>query len=101
MLKTRLVADGTALWWFRTCETFGKQVGHDFARAWTRFFGCRVAGHTYAINVLQSGLYVLAPGEEPTWSEDEAVVPGAARARSSSVLAPHTITCFHGAVPRS
>jgi len=98
-LKTRLVADGTALWWFRTCETFGMQVGHDFARAWTRFFACRVAGHTHAINFLQSGLHVLAPGEEPTWPVTEGVVPGAPRARSSSVLAPHTITCLHGAIP--
>ncbi len=25
-----------ALWWFRTCETFGREAGHDFARAWNR-----------------------------------------------------------------
>ena len=98
-LKARLVPDGQALWWFRTCETFGTRAGQDFARAWTRFLGCRAASHTYVINILQSGLSVLAPGEEPSWSEDEGVMPGAPRARPSHLRAPRTITCFHGAVP--
>jgi hypothetical protein len=96
-LRSRLAPD--ALWWFRTCETLGKAEGHEFARRWTRFFNCRVAGHTHAINILQSGLHVLAPGEEPTWPLDEGVNPGAIRAKDSSVFAPQTITCLHGALP--
>ena len=99
-LKPCLVSDGTALWWFRCCDTFGTQVGHDFARAWTRFFGCRAAGHTYHINFLQSGLHVLGAGEEPAWRVSEGVVPGAPHARASHMLAPRTITAFHGAIPR-
>ena len=63
-LKARLASE--ALWWFRSCDVFGTTRGHEFARAWTRFFGCRAAGHTRQIMVFQSGLHVLAPGAEPT-----------------------------------
>ena len=99
-LKYRLVSDGSALWWFRCCDTFGTKVGHDFARQWTRFFGCHAAGHTYHINFLQSGLHALAPGEEPYWPENEGVQAGLPHARESHWLAPHTITCLHGTIPR-
>jgi hypothetical protein len=98
-LKARLVPGGEAMWWFRSCDVFGTQRGHDFARAWTRFFECRAAGHTHQIMFFQSGLHVLAPGEEPTWSVDEGVVPGLFHASSSSFRAPHTITCLHNVVP--
>jgi hypothetical protein len=96
-LKARLGQD--ALWWFRSCDVFGTRSGHELARAWTRFFGCRAAGHTYQVMFFQSGLHVLAPGEEPTWSTEEGVVPGLAHAGDSSVLAPRTITCLHNKVP--
>ncbi len=96
-IKPRLAPD--ALWWFRSCDVFGTQRGHDFARAWTRFFGCRAAGHTYTINILQSGLHVLAPGAEPDWPLDEGVVPGLDHASPSSLRAPNTITCLHNAIP--
>jgi hypothetical protein len=100
-VRARLVPGGDALWWFRSCDVFGTEVGHDFARAWTRFFGCRAAGHTHTINILQSGLHVLSPGEEPAWSLDEGVVPGLAHASESSVFAPRTITCLHNTLPGS
>ncbi len=90
-----------SLWWFRSCDVFGTEVGHDFARRWTRFFNCRAAGHTHTINMLQSGLHVLAPGEEPTWPIDEGVVPGLDHASTSSVFAPNTITFLHNNLPRS
>lgn len=99
-LRARLVPGGQALWWFRSCDVFGTQRGHDFARAWTRFFGCRAAGHTHQIMLLQSGLHVLAPGAEPTWPLDEGVAPGLPRARASSWRAPHTITFLHTELPR-
>lgn len=100
-LKPRMVTDGSALWWFRSCDTFGTPFGHEFARQWTRFFGCRAAGHTYTINFLQSGLYLLEAGAEPTWSETEGVVPGLSHAQTSHLRAPNTITCLHGQIPRS
>lgn len=100
-IRSRLVADGSALWWFRACDTFGTRKGQAFATAWTRFFGCRAAGHTYTINFLQSGLHMLAPGQEPDWSEHEGVVPGLDHASDSRLFAPRTITCLNGHVPRT
>lgn len=99
-LRPRLVPGGAARWWFRSCDVFGTEVGHAFARAWTRFFHCRAAGHTYTINILQSGLYELGPDEEPTWSVTEGVVPGQTHARSSHLGAPRTISFLHNRVPR-
>ncbi len=52
-------------------------------------------------NFLQSGLHVLAPGIEPNWPAHEGVVPWLSHARSSHLMAPRTITCFHGAIPAS
>jgi hypothetical protein len=95
-IATRLTPQ--SLWWFRSCDVFGTETGHQFARAWTRFFGCRAAGHTYTINMLQSGLHVLAPDEEPTWSVTEGVTPGLDHAATSSVFAPNTISFLHGRV---
>jgi len=100
-LRDRIVGP-EALFWFRTCETFGRKEGHDFALAWTRFFRCRAAGHTYVIGPWQSGLHSLAHDAEPTWPLEEGLPPGAKDPRvalTSSASAPHTITCLHGAVP--
>lgn len=95
-IRSRLAPD--ALWWFRCCDVFGTKIGHEFAKAWTRYFDCRAAGHTYTINMLQSGLHVLAPGEEPTWSVEEGVVEGMTHAANSSLFAPNTISFLHGRV---
>lgn len=94
----------SALWWFRTCETFGDREGHSFARAWSDFFGCRAAGHTYVIGPWQSGLHSLSPGAEPQWDPDEGLIRDgrgqrAPKARPSGPFEPNTITCFHGAIP--
>ena len=92
-----------ALWWFRTCETFGADRGVDFAKGWTDFLGARAAGHTYVIGVWQSGLHGLAPGHAPDWSPSEGLAEGSAanpkRARMSLPGEERTITCFEGAVP--
>jgi hypothetical protein len=92
-----------SLWWFRCCETFGAQAGHDFARAWTEFFGCRAAGHTYVIGFHQSGLHLLPAGRAPTWPLAEGLRRGSAEhpeeALRSRLGAPNTITCLHGRVP--
>jgi hypothetical protein len=100
-LRARLAPD--ALVWFRSCETFGAEAGHDFARAMTDFFGCRAAGHTFVIGYWQSGLHELKPGRAPHWSRSEGLVVGAPdrpeRAAWSSPWAPNTITCLDGRVP--
>jgi len=97
-VKSRLVPH-EALWWFRSCDVFGTQVGHQFARAWTRFFDCRAAGHTRQIMFFQSGLHALRSGEEPSWPQDEGVVDGLWHGAASSAFAPRTITCLHNKVP--
>ena len=93
-VRARL-AGPDALWWWRTCETFGADAGLAFARTWTTFLGCRSAGHTHVIAAWQSGLHVLAAGEAPTWSASEGLAEGTpaapVRARDSSRRAPSTI----------
>ena len=100
-VRERLAPD--ALWWFRTCETFGATAGHDFARAWTDFFGAPAAGHTYIIGYYQSGLHRLAPGCAPHWADDEGLERGTAaepeQALWSERHAPNTITCLQGHLP--
>jgi hypothetical protein len=78
--------------------------GHAFARAWTRYFQCRAAGHTYVIGPFQSGLHCLAPGAEPDWPTTEGLPTDEPHARAalwSTPFAPNTITCFHGTVPQT
>jgi hypothetical protein len=99
-LRARLVPGGQALFWFRTCESFGTAQGHAFARAWTSFFQARAAGHTYVIGPWQSGLHLLRPGAEPDWPADEGTDPSRSdRARWSGPGEPRTLTCFHGRIP--
>ncbi len=101
-IRDRLVGP-EALWWFRTCETFGALPGHRFAREWTDYFGCSAAGHTYIIGAWQSGLHRLAPGAPPDWPATEGLKAGTpdapSKARHSHPFAPHTITCLHPAPP--
>jgi hypothetical protein len=100
-LRDRLASD--ALFWFRTCETFGAERGQDFARAFVDRFGCRAAGHTFIIGWWQSGLHSLAPGEVPTWPNDEGLRDGTPnapeRARWSQPWAPNTVSCLRGHIP--
>lgn len=92
-----------ALIWFRTCETFGAQAGHDFAARLADTLGARVAGHTYIIAFLQSGLHGLAPGTRPDWAVDEGLREGTPadprRAFWSKRTAPRTVTALTPAVP--
>ena len=94
-----------ALWWWRTCETFGACAGHAFARAWTSFLGCRAAGHTYVIGFWQSGLHVLVPDAEPFWPLDEGLASGTPdapiEARWSRPWYPRTVSCLAGRIPVS
>lgn len=93
----------SGLWWFRTCETFGAEKGHDFARAWTDFFGTRAAGHTYIIGPWQSGLHALGPGDPIDWPADEGLEIGTSdapeKALWSTPTAPRTISCLNGNIP--
>ncbi len=100
-LRDRLAPD--ALVWFRTCDTFGARAGHDFAMALSDDLRVRVAGHTYTIHALQSGLHGLLPGNPPHWPLDEGLLEGTPdaprRSRTSSARAPNTLTFADGRVP--
>lgn len=102
-VRERLAPD--ALVWLRTCEAFGAQAGHDFAMRLADHLGVRVAGHTFVIHALQSGLHGLSPGARPDWPADEGLVEGTperpVRAHWSARDFPRTITCFDGAIPPS
>ena len=93
----------SSLWWFRTCESFGARPGHDFAVAWTEFFGTLAAGHTFIIGPWQSGLHRLAPGSRPDWSETEGLKAGTPEAPAAALWSgpgrPRTITCLHHRIP--
>ena len=86
-----------ALWWFRTCRTFQGEAGQAFAQAWSAFFGCRTAGYTRDIGLLQGGLHSLSPGQQPAWSVEE----GTCKTRFPQWItwAPHTILCFRSRLP--
>jgi hypothetical protein len=94
-----------ALWWFRSCETFGAAIGHEFAKRWVDYFGCRAAGHTYIIGFWQSGLHSLSPGEQAYWPDDEGLAEGTPeapqRARWSRPWHGHTISCLSSSFPPS
>jgi hypothetical protein len=95
------LAQRDALVWFRCCSAFGHH-GRHFAAAAADRLRCRVAGHTHIIHFFQSGLHSLAPGQQPGWDPAEGVrfARGrAAGARSSSPMAPSTITCLRTTLP--
>ncbi len=102
-VRERLIPDGEAQIWLRTCEAFGACAGLEFAARLADGFGARVAGHTFVIGALQSGLRALRPGHTPDWSPEEGIVAGTPqnplRAHASGVGRPRTVTCLTGEVP--
>jgi hypothetical protein len=102
-VSARMLPGDRGLWWFRTCESFGADMGRSFARAFADRMGCRAAGHTFVIGHIQSGLHSVLPGEEPCWSNDEALVEGTPEAPKRSawsrLRAPNTITCLQSHLP--
>jgi hypothetical protein len=99
-LRDALAPD--ALVWLRCCSAFGHTAGHAFAPALADRLHARVAGHTHIIHALQSGTHSLAPGETPSWPEEEGVrfeAASAAGALTSRRDAPNTITCLRVRLP--
>jgi hypothetical protein len=98
-----VLAGPDALVWLRCCSAFGSKAGVSFARAMSRRLGCRVAGHTYIIGLLQSGTHSVRPGGEPAWGPTEGVVLDAAgnalRAKWSGPFEPATISCLRFGLP--
>ncbi len=102
-IADRMLAGDQGLWWWRTCETFGANEGQAFARELAEFLGCRVAGHTYIIGHVQSGLHSLLPGQVPHWAPDEGIREGSpdapVSAHWSKIWRPKTITFLRDTVP--
>ena len=92
-----------ALWWWRTCETYGADAGQRFAERWSTFMGCRSAGHTHIIGLWQSGLRGIRPGQAAWWDAEEGLLAGTPaspqKARSSAPTAPDTISFLTGTIP--
>lgn len=102
-IRRRMLPDGNALWWFRTCLTLGARPGQLFSAALADTLGCRVAGHTYVIGAWQSGLHTVQPGCCATWCEREGWDAGTPNEPTQGVWStrrePNTITFLHGKVP--
>ena len=94
----------SSLVWLRTCEAFGADAGIDFAYRLAHRLRARVAGHTYIIGALQSGLRVLEPGMRPRWSASEGLEEGTPAnpksAFTSRLLAPRTIQFMTNSFPQ-
>jgi hypothetical protein len=92
---------GLPLVWFRCCSAFGHH-GRSFAAAAADRLGCRVAGHTHVIGLLQSGLHSLVPGAAASWDATEGVRMREGRAVAalgSSWRAPNTVTFLETSLP--
>lgn len=104
LARIRERMDIQSRWWFRTCETFGAERGKKFASAWTDFFKCDAAGHTFIIGPWQSGLHNLRPGRTPTWSSEEGLAKGTpeepSRAQWSQPWKVRTINCLRMRIPQ-
>ena len=102
-ISARMQPSGSSLFWFRTCETIGARAGQEFAVRLSDRLGARVAGHTYIIAALQSGLHGLRPGEKPAWDPEEGLAKGTpeapAEAKWSRADAPHTVHFMTNEVP--
>jgi len=102
-VRGRMLQDGGATWWFRTCQTFGANRGRGFANALADRLACRAAGHTFIIGHWQSGLHSVRPGCTAAWDPDEGIAEGNAqhpeRAHWSGRRKPNTITFLHGKIP--
>jgi hypothetical protein len=103
LMKVRDRLSDDALVWFRTCEAFGGEPGHDFAESLANGLNTKVAGHTFIIGALQSGLRALLPGHRPRWSATEGIKEGTAsdpkKAKHSIPGRPRTVTCFTNTIP--
>jgi hypothetical protein len=103
-IRDRLLPNGESLVWLRTCEAFGADAGIDFAYRLAHRLRAKVAGHTYIIGALQSGLRVLEPGKRPRWSASEGLAEGSPaqpkRAHTSRLLAPRTIGFMTNSFPK-
>lgn len=94
----RRMCSPSTLIWFRSCAVFHGAAGKDFAERLSCALSCRVAGHTYNIGALHSGLHSLRSGEMATWPDHEGCDDDGGVAWSH-MRAPHTVPFFWDRVP--
>jgi hypothetical protein len=70
-LKSRLHPNSVL--WFRSCNVGATSEGKQFTKALAEILECKVAVHTHIVHVLQGGLHILDPREEPYWSDGEGI----------------------------
>lgn len=97
LLGTKLSAEGT--FWIRGCSPFAGPVGHAFAGTLADTLGCRAAGHTHMIGLLQGGLRTIKPRQQPLWSPEEGEAGGRPGAARTTWKTPRTITALHWHIP--
>lgn len=88
----RAMAPGGVVW-FRACRVFHGDKGIRFAGEAAGALRCLVAGHTYDIGPLQSGLHTMDPDERIAWPADEG------GAKPSRPWHPNTIHCLQNDIP--
>lgn len=70
-LKSRLHPNSVL--WFRSCNVGATTEGKEFTKALSEILECRIAVHTHVVHLLQGGLHILEPGQEPSWPSSEGV----------------------------
>lgn len=98
-----------AIWWFRTCATYGAPAGKHFAEQFTNCLNRTTAGSTYSIGLIHSGIRTLLPYQKPYWSDREGVdfLPGENSERSGgkallpTFSAPNTLMFWRNKIPES
>jgi hypothetical protein len=87
------------VFWIRACASFAGLKGHNLALDLADALDCKVAGHTFNIGPLQSGLRTLSPGRRPSWGLREGL-DAAGKPKGSALWHPRTITVLHTSIPR-
>lgn len=87
------------VFWLRTCASFAGVKGQMLAEQMSSALGCRVAGHTHNIGLLQSGLHTLSPTERPYWSVKDGLSKDG-KAKGSAPWLPRTVHCLESNLPR-
>lgn len=89
-----------ARWWFRTCATFGSELGRQFAHDWSKTLDCEVVGHTAIIGTWAMHSYgvALRKNTRPWWTPKNGF-SDKGDVLTSKPWAPNTVNCLSNNVP--
>lgn len=100
-MNTQGLMNPEGLFWLRTCGSFHGRRGKLFAEKLSENLDCRVAGHTFKIGLLHSGLHLLAQGERAYWPEQEGEGKKEGTTAGSGLFKPNTIPFFVSTIPKN